>query len=217
MSVSFATFPMDWTSILEASGSSYLWGQRVPILSAVVYVSGTMHKPHTRTLNHTDSLCAYTGSSSPIPKKWKVLNSQVTENMASTPGRGSRSLSSHPTLALICCVTLRNHSPSLSFSFLLCHMFVGWRKRREDECSLFLELKWVFPLGSTESQLAPGAQRAFLSSDWPGQGQAGSTSQLRNPACQSGESGSPWWTLFSVQLGYGCWRLFQEWNPPFYH
>lgn len=47
-------------------------------------------------------------------------------------------------------------------------------------------------LGSTESQLAPSAQRAFFNSQTDlGRDKLVPPAQLRNLACQSGESGSP--------------------------
>ena len=108
MSVSFATFPMDGTSILEASGSSYLRGRRVPILSAVVDVSGTMHKPHTGTLDHTDSLWARTGSSSPLlkPSSKEVEGSKFPSDREydKYPWKGIKKpeLSSNPGIDLLC-------------------------------------------------------------------------------------------------------------------
>lgn len=92
---------------------------RVPVLSAVIYVLDSTHKPRARPLTqvgHSNTL------QRPNSKKLKFPGER---EYGKCPRKEVEKPGLVPALASICCVTLGNHSLSLGFGFLLRQMFVG--------------------------------------------------------------------------------------------
>lgn len=96
----------------------------VPILSAVIYVLDSMHKPHARPL--TQAVPAQVGhSNTPQRPNSKKLKFPGEREYGKCPRKGVKKPELVPALASICCVTLGNRSLSLDLGFLLRQMFVG--------------------------------------------------------------------------------------------